>query len=145
MNAISAIQAPGAEHESKWKTTKTTRQCGCTSLCFFLLVLSVSFPLRLIILPRNIDVREENYVRHDGSHDTADCGACCSDVSFNIRTLVMGGCLDEILTSKVHCNKVHSDRNDDHGDGESEKFHDYISGSDVLVRVREGAYVRDMY
>lgn len=43
-----------------------------------------------------------------------------------------------MLTSKVHRNKVHPDRNDDHGEGKSEKFHDYISESDVLVRVREG-------
>lgn len=43
-----------------------------------------------------------------------------------------------MLTSKVHRNKVHPDRNDDHGEGKSEKFHDHISEGDVLVRVRGG-------
>ena len=52
--------------------------------------------------------------------------------------IVSNWSVNGILTSKIYRNKVHPDRNDDHGEGKSEKFHDNISEGDVLVRVREG-------
>lgn len=138
MNAISAIHGPPEPEIKRMENNKENKTVWVNHLlCFFLLILGVSFPLRLIILPRNIDVRDENYVRHDGGHDTADCGACCSKVLIDMKIIIKWG-VNEILTSKVHRNKVHPDRNDDHGEGKSEKFHDNISEGDVLVRVREG-------